>query len=1135
MKKSILKENTLPLSQNGRRRVSFAPEVTLHRFPDISAVPPTLASTGISSSSSLNPHKRRKTDGGASFSETELNEIISSSGSNSSLPSLSNDNSIFHSRGDFVNNGDGDDEVQDTEDDNDDDKPLSDSSDEDEVVSTGDNMYFSRTEVEVSHFEFSREGANFELHKLLVMQQMGSNFEGEKKMEEGKEEKDQLLVYEDKNYGNVPEYIPSVIHSLDDDQIESSGGSEAQGVHLNDFPKDPIEDNDVDDIENGIVEMESTESIRKNQSLKLNEEEIMDITEAIQNEKKRETGTVFNEGGDNNDDDVPLTMELTEVVQRPTKRGNNTEQRKNSNVDDVVDDDDHDVDDNNNDEDDDAPLTMEFTEAVKANVPIEKPKLDNLSEDDLSESDFIESPEKVGGGERLLKTQENTNSLKGISGNVDVDGEEMDLTAPTRTRMAMPTDGNNKGIASHQAENNLRDEDGTQTMELTERFQLSPIHVPSNPSAVSSVEPILLTNTLDKLINNQVEVSGSSQEEVERIVKDALIEGLEKKSVEPDDGNNTAEILDPTAILISERENVGGAASSNSTETAQQENDKEDNIGIKATSFLSNTTLELKPADLDHITQNTEFVESGSPSQPAAVAVRAANPAPAAVAVRTANPAPAAVAVRTANPAPAPAPSSPSSSSSSSVLTRFLNDVAVNFYIDPEIETSSNRAVADVSMEIEHPELSQFITCLPLKDFYAQYVYGCEELLQKIADYDAEYEQVIHHVDVEPYTNIQEYYNTNNSNNNVNKFKNDEREASRASLNMLYQTVRDYTIAECRRDWFMWRVSSTQSLIEHLEAQRELLDNDRNLLRGDLELLDKLLEESLRYVNELKVKVSKIMSGQEQIDRFTAEELGIIKQDIRKFKTEVRDMQHLLESKQRTLSEIDLKIKEVENETSKQENELQDLTFQSNRRRIFTRAEKTEIVQLYRFLSKFTFLKYESTSVDNVLQFEFDKSLTITFDFLQNVLGMEVRQNNFHFQQLIECVMTFTLLPQDSRIADRFMHFSKYWCSLRKLDLHFYRISYKNPVSVVVDDGDNNMNNNGNRSKEIRFKVNYFNFKTLERFVVHAPLSVDDVVGYELKMKVWVDFGGLKSQRESDLVQLTKELGFRQDALVKTM
>lgn len=398
MKKSILKENTLPLSQNGRRRVSFAPEVTLHRFPDISVVPPTLASTGISSSSSLNPHKRRKTDGGASFSETELNEIISSSGSNSSLPSLSNDNSIFHSRGDFVNNGDGDDEVQDTEDDNDDDKPLSDSSDEDEVVSTGDNIYFSRTEVEVSHFEFSREGANFELHKLLVMQQMGSNFEGEKKMEEGKEEKDQLLVYEDKNYGNVPEYIPSVIHSLDDDQIESSGGSEAQGVHLNDFPKDPIEDNDVDDIENGIVEMESTESIRKNQSLKLNEEEIMDITEAIQNEKKRETGTVFNEGGDNNDDDVPLTMELTEVVQRPTKRGNNTEQRKNSNVDDVVDDDDHDVDDNNNDEDDDAPLTMEFTEAVKANVPIEKPKLDNLSEDDLSESDFIESPEKWAAG-----------------------------------------------------------------------------------------------------------------------------------------------------------------------------------------------------------------------------------------------------------------------------------------------------------------------------------------------------------------------------------------------------------------------------------------------------------------------------------------------------------------------------------------------------------------------------------------------------------------------------------------------------------------------------------------------------------------------------------------------------------------
>ncbi|KAI5956977.1 hypothetical protein KGF54_000596 [Candida jiufengensis] len=334
MAKSILKDNTIPLTQNARR-VSFAPEVTMHRIEI------------------TNPNKRRKTDGGysspSSQSDFELSAIMSSQ-SNELIPLLAPD--------------------QIDQDEDDGSKPLTDSSDENDNDHEGIVIDSPRRALEIV--------------KNLPLSDKEPEHNGETI---------------DPARRRAIEIVKNLPLSNEEPQVELSmeltGLLKNQISNTDKLKEDTDEDADCsDDNQEEEQDMQFTGPIKIPSAnfVAVDEgEQTMNITNVIRkittNETPEETSNNNDDDGSNeSENDNEINMELTDKINLPYK--NNVPKPNLEDIPDEIDvDDKEEIEPNvaHNKESDVEMQDMELTEPVKAVKSTEELNQD-IQNDDLTQS-----------------------------------------------------------------------------------------------------------------------------------------------------------------------------------------------------------------------------------------------------------------------------------------------------------------------------------------------------------------------------------------------------------------------------------------------------------------------------------------------------------------------------------------------------------------------------------------------------------------------------------------------------------------------------------------------------------------------------------------------------------------------------
>ncbi|KAG5419909.1 hypothetical protein I9W82_001789 [Candida metapsilosis] len=450
MARSILKDNTAPLPSTTSRRVSFAPEVTLHQIEV------------------RNPNKRRKTDGGASgyvslSSESDF-EVVHYSSQQELMKDKDDEEQDSRKYNDHLmslspvsfrskKKNDGEDVNVDGFDDSPDDggKPLTDSSDE-EMENDQDGSNQERSGL---------PAANKHTIDLIRNLDGGKGEDTEVSMEltGGKGVNEPVSGKKETNNdggGGATTLVDAtpLVYASDEDADYSSNDDEEEEApnSVN------TEDHDREGKEEEEEDMQLTGRIEKPHAAQLDESEDMQLTGPVNTTSRQYRQPTANsdddddaDADDNDDDTINLTRLMSKVdkARNMDQTGSDHDVEQNGKEVGVLDEGqnaDNEVDDGSNME-----LTERVSRVVVPQLPILKPNLEALSD---AEDEEEEEEEAVSNGHSNAKDHSDVKVQEPVDmeltepvnndaliGNQDKSVVEMEFTQPIRKEIAEHQDG----------------------------------------------------------------------------------------------------------------------------------------------------------------------------------------------------------------------------------------------------------------------------------------------------------------------------------------------------------------------------------------------------------------------------------------------------------------------------------------------------------------------------------------------------------------------------------------------------------------------------------------------------------------------------------------------------------------------
>ncbi|CCG24430.1 Spc105 protein [Candida orthopsilosis Co 90-125] len=988
MARSILKDNTAPLPSTSRR-VSFAPEVTLHQIEVI------------------NPNKRRKTDGGASgytslSSESDF-EVVHYS-SQQELMKEDNDHLMNLSPVGIRNQDVQGDEFNDSSDDGN--KPLTDSSDEE-----------SRDGGEVTRPELSSA------HKRAI--EVVKNVDGREETEMSMEltvKGSGTSLEKEKNGESVPN--APLIYASDEDADYSSNDEEV----VNSF-------NTEDDGEE--EDMQLTGMVQKFHSHQpvgsVDEPEDMQLTEPITATSRRYRQPSAGSDDDGGDDTINLTILMSKVDEARTRNqiGNGEDVQQGGGEGRVLD-----HDQKIGEEVDDA-SNMELTERVSrivSHVPILKPNLEALPDVGDDEEDEEISVTKDDGD---VNTPVGETEMQELV--------DMEVTEPVRSEAAY-----------HEQEKSINETSTTETqeMELTQ-----PIQNPSRESQLGAVDDQMsqnqdmeLTQPVKGLVNKP-QPSTSIEENIQEKTlglgsslskitgesdvahgQSVVSMDFTKRQVPLTDSQQSMELTQTRTIISRHKHGLspvnGIVTASNSKRHEQQTTTKTSlpNIANEPSQEVSNG----KEEERLMVNETSEGIVD-----------------------------------RFANYEPVP-------------LSQFLDDVNLKFYTDIDsINRSSIGMDSAESTTHQPPSIYDLISAIPYKEIHALSGFIVKELQNYIRDGEQVFQEFSAQIGNDNLPIMKEFYTTKDDR---------ERDAMIISLNNIKISAK----LESKSTWYKWRSTLTRNVIDEMDKQLDLLKQCQKDLDDYLRILDKHAARANEYKKELITKLQRLRNAKQTMGSLSQEQVNGMRYAFSQSKSELKDLAEKVDQAKNKLVQLDQSLVELSVQKRDLLKQVNDVEFDLEKRKPYTREEKIGIKKKYEQLTGLTRLKYARTEGTSNMVFVYEGMVTIKIDFVKHSFQVgEIQSNEFDFKELINHVYRFPISKHGEQKVNPLVEwgrFKSYWRKLVQFDKVLDFIRFQWPVRLISGKEDNDV---------IRFQFDYFDFGKRKKYIVEGSLAVASLLEFE--------------------------------------
>lgn len=406
-------------------------------------------------------------------------------------------------------------------------------------------------------------------------------------------------------------------------------------------------------------------------------------------------------------------------------------------------------------------------------------------------------------------------------------------------------------------------------------------------------------------------------------------------------------------------------------------------------------------------------------------------------------------------------------------LNDFLKDISIRFYDDLEIGIKSVDRISISLPKINNEEnykFADFVTAMSKIPLLELYDFSCKELTKNIKDGTILFDQ----------------FNQFTMENNPRLFKQYYLSTPNEKLSMKsqFQLIKDYTRHQAKEVWYGWRTQLIKNLIIQLDEKYDSLVQDRLLLLKNLTLIHGIHEKlKIKFVN-LSNQLNQLSQIESHCNDINTSELVSLRDQLAVTCKQLKEIQQTQTKQNEELNKLSSIISDNKALINAFTDEINDVEKSLNSNKKYELSEIELLTLKFNFLQSFTNLNYKHMEGRKLI-FHF-MGVEVAMDFndvrdLNNITYSVDQNSSSPFKNSF--IMT-NIAPalfdsiSGSTIIESFQTFKKYWSVLKSIDEDVYAISWKLPI-VFIETQD----------KSINLKIRYYCGK--QNFKVELFISID--------------------------------------------
>lgn len=403
-------------------------------------------------------------------------------------------------------------------------------------------------------------------------------------------------------------------------------------------------------------------------------------------------------------------------------------------------------------------------------------------------------------------------------------------------------------------------------------------------------------------------------------------------------------------------------------------------------------------------------------------------------------------------------------------LNDFLKDISIRFYDDLEIGIKSVDRISISLPKINDEEsykFDEFVTAMNKMPLLELYDFSCKELTKNIKDGTVLFDQ----------------FNQFTMENNPRLFKQYYLSSPNEKLNMKseFQLIKDYTRLQAKEVWYGWRTQLIKNLIIQLDEKHDTLVQDRLLILENLTLINRIHEQLKDKFDNLSNQLNQLLQIEKNCNDLNSSDLFSLRNELAVTCKQFKENQQNQTLQNKELNKLNSVISDNKALINAFTDEINDVEKFLNRNKTYELSEIELLKLKFNFLQSFTNLNYKYMEGTKLIFNFIGVEVVMDFKDIYDLSNISYSVDQNSSSPFNNSFITTNIAPKlfniisGSTIIERFRTFKKHWSVLKSIDEDIYAISWKLPV-VFIESQDN----------VISFKIRYYcakhNFK-VELFV----------------------------------------------------
>lgn len=413
-------------------------------------------------------------------------------------------------------------------------------------------------------------------------------------------------------------------------------------------------------------------------------------------------------------------------------------------------------------------------------------------------------------------------------------------------------------------------------------------------------------------------------------------------------------------------------------------------------------------------------------------------------------------------------------------LNDFLKDISIRFYDDLEIGIKSVDRISISLPKINDEEsykFEEFVTAMNKMPLLELYDFSCKELTKNIKDGTVLFDQ----------------FNQFTMENNPILFKQYYLSSPNEKLSMKseFQLIKDYTRLQAKEVWYGWRTQLIKNLMIQLDERHDTLVQDRLLLLENLTLINGIHEQLKDKFDNLSNQLNQLLQIESNCNDLDSSDLFSLRNELAVTCKQFKENQQNQTLQNKELNKLNSIISDNKALINAFTDEINDVEKSLNRNKKYELSEIELLKLKFNFLQSFTGLNYKcmegSKLVFNFIGVEVAMDFKDIYD-LSNISYSLDQNSSASFNNSF---ITTNIAPKlfniitGSTIIKSFQTFKKHWSVLKSIDEDIYAISWKLPI-VFIESQDNVIN----------FKIRYYCGKLNFKVELFVSIDLSNLLDY---------------------------------------